>query len=41
VLAHLEAHGDEAWYLRGDADSRSSHLRDIAGNVLVVAELRT
>jgi catechol 2,3-dioxygenase-like lactoylglutathione lyase family enzyme len=41
VLAHLQAHGVEAWNVRGDADSRSLHFRDVAGNVLVVAELRT
>jgi catechol 2,3-dioxygenase-like lactoylglutathione lyase family enzyme len=40
VLAHLDEFGVEVWNLRDDGDSRSLHLRDVAGNVLVVAELR-
>lgn len=36
----LAAHGVETWAEREDADSRSLHLRDSAGNTLVAAELR-
>ena len=39
VLEQLDRHGVEPWDVRDDGDSRSLHLRDIAGNVLVVAEL--
>jgi catechol 2,3-dioxygenase-like lactoylglutathione lyase family enzyme len=40
VVAHLEDHDVETWDVRDDGDSRSLHLRDVAGNVLVVAQLR-
>lgn len=36
----LERHDVEVWDVRDDGHSRSLHLRDVAGNVLVVAELR-
>lgn len=40
VAGHLEAHDVETWDVRDDGDSRSLHLRDVVGNVLVVAQLR-
>ena len=40
VQAALAAHGVEPWNVRDDGSSRSLHLRDPAGNVLIAAELR-
>lgn len=39
VIGRLADHDVEMWAVREDADSRSLHLRDVAGNVLVVAQL--
>lgn len=39
ALAHLEQHEVEVWDVRDDGDSRSLHLRDVAGNVIVVAQV--
>jgi predicted enzyme related to lactoylglutathione lyase len=39
VRERLAARGVEVWAEREDADSRSLHLRDVAGNVIVAAQL--
>ncbi|MEV0928853.1 VOC family protein [Streptomyces spongiicola] len=40
VRAHLHGHGVRVWNEREDTDSRSLHLADLYGNVIVVAQLR-
>lgn len=40
VIERLVSHDVEHWDVRDDGSSRSLHLRDVVGNVLVVAQLR-
>ncbi|SDP54027.1 hypothetical protein SAMN04487981_1261 [Streptomyces sp. cf386] len=40
VREHLRGHGVRVWNERQDADSRSLHLADLYGNVIVVAQVR-
>ncbi|MBA9002165.1 VOC family protein [Thermomonospora cellulosilytica] len=40
VRERLRAHDVRVWNEREDADSRSLHLADLYGNVIVVAQLR-
>lgn len=40
VRKHLRGHGVRVWNEREDADSRSLHLADLYGNVIIVAQLR-
>jgi predicted enzyme related to lactoylglutathione lyase len=40
VRRRLAEHGVEVWAERDDGTSRSLHLRAVAGNVIVVAQLR-
>ncbi|RNL70885.1 VOC family protein [Streptomyces sp. I6] len=40
VRAHLRGHGVRVWGEREDTDSRSLHLADLYGNVIVVAQVR-
>jgi catechol 2,3-dioxygenase-like lactoylglutathione lyase family enzyme len=40
VLERLSAAAVDVWNVRDDGASRSAHFRDVAGNVLIVAELR-
>lgn len=39
VLGHLRGHAAEVWDVREDGADRSLHVRDVAGNVLVVASV--
>ncbi|MEU9508596.1 VOC family protein [Micromonospora sp. NPDC048170] len=39
VREHLRGHGVRVWNEREDADSRSLHLADLHGNVIIVAQL--
>jgi catechol 2,3-dioxygenase-like lactoylglutathione lyase family enzyme len=39
VRRHLAAHDVDVWAERTDDSSRSLHFRDLAGNVIVAAEL--
>ncbi|MEU6264641.1 VOC family protein [Saccharopolyspora shandongensis] len=39
VREHLRGHGVRVWAEREDADSRSLHLADLYGNVIIVAQL--
>ncbi|MCX4390092.1 VOC family protein [Micromonospora peucetia] len=39
VREHLCRHGVRVWNEREDADSRSLHLADLYGNVIIVAQL--
>ncbi|WP_159943508.1 MULTISPECIES: VOC family protein [unclassified Nocardiopsis] len=40
VRAHLRGHDVRVWNEREDVDSRSLHLADLYGNVIVVAQVR-
>jgi predicted enzyme related to lactoylglutathione lyase len=40
VREHLRGHGVRVWNEREDADSRSLHLADLYGNVIIVAQVR-
>ncbi|MFD6948639.1 hypothetical protein A6A08_18040 [Nocardiopsis sp. TSRI0078] len=40
VREHLRGHGVRVWNEQEDADSRSLHLADLYGNVIVVAQVR-
>ncbi|MDO0938985.1 VOC family protein [Streptomyces sp. DG2A-72] len=40
VREHLLGHGVRVWNEREDADSRSLHLADLYGNVIIVAQVR-
>jgi predicted enzyme related to lactoylglutathione lyase len=39
AAARLREHGVEVWAERADATGRSLHFRDVAGNVMVAAQL--
>ncbi|WP_406292894.1 VOC family protein [Embleya sp. NBC_00888] len=40
VREHLRGHGVRVWNEREDGDSRSLHLADLYGNVIIVAQVR-